>query len=54
MDATYEFIRNPKMSFTKVLEPHIDATCYRMVEQPVGVLVQDTTDVALTEGVAPR
>jgi hypothetical protein len=51
-DATYAFFRNPKVSFTNVREPHIDATCCPMTERPVVLWVQDTTDGALAESVA--
>jgi hypothetical protein len=48
MEATYEFFRNPKVNFEKVLQPHIDATLCRMANQDVVLLVEDTTDIDVT------
>lgn len=47
-DAAYEFFRNRKVTFEKVLQPHIDATRRRIAEQPVALFVQDTTELELT------
>ena len=48
MTAAYRFFDNPKVTYSKVLEPHIDATRRRMAEQPVVLLVQDTTEGEMT------
>jgi Transposase DNA-binding/Transposase Tn5 dimerisation domain len=48
MKAAYRFFDNEKVTFEKVLEPHVDETKKRMVEQKVVLLVQDTTEVDLT------
>jgi len=39
---------NKKLGFENVLQSHIDATRQRLVEQPVAILAQDTTEVDLT------
>ena len=48
MKAAYRFFDNEKVTFEKVLEPHVDQTKERMAEQKVVLLVQDTTEVDLT------
>ena len=48
MKAAYRFFDNEKVTFEKVLEPHIAQTKERMAEQKVVLLVQDTTEVDLT------
>jgi len=48
MVAAYRFFDNEKVEFESVLEPHIDATCKRVAEQTVALLVQDTTELDLT------
>jgi hypothetical protein len=48
MTAAYRFFDNEKVTFENVLEPHRHATQRRMMEQPVVVLVQDTTEIDLT------
>ena len=48
MVAAYRFFDNDKIEFESVLEPHIDATCQRVAQQPVALLVQDTTELDLT------
>ena len=48
MVAAYRFFDNDQVDFEKVLAPHIDASCERVSEQPVALLVQDTTELDLT------
>jgi hypothetical protein len=48
MEAAYRFFDNDKVTFDKVLEPHIARTRRRVAEQKVALLVQDTTEVELT------
>jgi Transposase DNA-binding/Transposase Tn5 dimerisation domain len=46
--AAYRFFDNDKVTFEKVIEPHIARTKERMTEHEVVLLVQDTTEVDLT------
>lgn len=46
--AAYRFFDNPRISFEKLLEPHIEATFSRIKEQSVVVLAHDTTEIDLT------
>lgn len=48
MEAAYRFFANDKVAFDDVLEPHFEATRRRIAEQPVVILVQDTTEIDLT------
>ena len=48
MVAAYRFFDNEKVDFENVLAPHIDASCQRIAQQPVALLVQDTTELDLT------
>jgi hypothetical protein len=48
MRAAYRFFDNPKVTFAKILEPHLAATRQRLAAQPVVLLVQDTTEADLT------
>ena len=48
MKATYRFFDNDKVTFDKVLQPHIDQTLLRVAEQEIALLVQDTTEFDLT------
>jgi hypothetical protein len=48
MTAAYRFFDNPKVTHDKVLEPHLAATRVRMGEQPVVLLIQDTTEADMT------
>ena len=48
MKAAYRFFDNDKVTFEKVIEPHISQTKQRMTQQKVVLLVQDTTEVDLT------
>lgn len=46
--AAYRFFDNKKVSFEKLLEPHIEASYRRIKEHPVVILAQDTTEIDLT------
>jgi len=46
--AAYRWFDNEKVTFDKVLQPHIDATRQRIALQKLVLLVQDTTEVDLT------
>ncbi len=46
--AAYRFFDNPKVTFEKLLEPHIEASYRRIKEHPVVILAQDTTEIDLT------
>ena len=48
MKAAYAFFDNDKVTFEKVIQPHIERTKERMVQQQVVLLVQDTSEVDLT------
>ena len=48
MEGAYRFFDNAKVTFDKVLAPHIARTRERLVEQKVALLVQDTTEMDLT------
>lgn len=48
MKAAYGFFDNDKVSFDKVIAPHIGRTKERIAQQPVVLLVQDTTEVDVT------
>lgn len=48
LTAAYRFFDNEKVTFEKVLAPHRDSTRRRMAEQPVVLLVQDTTELDFT------
>ncbi len=48
MTGAYRFFDNPKVTYSKVLEPHLAATRRRMAGQSVVLLVQDTTEVNMT------
>jgi Transposase DNA-binding/Transposase Tn5 dimerisation domain len=48
MEAAYRFFDNDKVSFDKVLQPHIERTLQRLAEQKVALLVQDTTETDVT------
>jgi len=48
MKAAYGFFDNDKVGFDKVLAPHIARTKKRLAQQPVVLLVQDTTEIDLT------
>lgn len=46
--AAYRLFDNEKVTFEKVLQPHIDATRVRIASQAVVLLAQDTTEMDLT------
>lgn len=48
MTAAYRFFDNPKVTFAKILAPHVAATRQRLAAQPVVLLVQDTTEGDVT------
>lgn len=48
LKAAYRFFDNDKVTFAKVIEPHIAKTMARMADQKVVLLVQDTTEIDLT------
>jgi hypothetical protein len=48
MEAAYRFFDNGKVTFDKILQPHIARTVQRLAEQNVVLLVQDTSEVDLT------
>jgi len=48
MKAAYRFFDNEKVTFEKVIEPHIAKTKERMAAQTTVLLVQDTTEIDLT------
>jgi hypothetical protein len=48
MEAAYRFFDNDKVTFAKVLEPHVARTLERLAQQQVALLVQDTSEIDLT------
>ena len=48
MAAAYRFFDNDKVTFDKVLQPHITRTLQRLAEQPTVLLVQDSSEMDLT------
>ena len=48
MKAAYRFFANDKVTAQKVLQPHYEQTKQRIAENPVALLVQDTTEMDLT------
>jgi hypothetical protein len=48
MQAAYRFFDNDKVTFDKVLAPHIQRTVERMADQKVVLLVQDSSEIELT------
>lgn len=48
MEAAYRFFDNAKVTFDKVLQPHVARTVQRLAEQKVALLVQDTSEIDLT------
>ena len=47
MQAAYRFFDNEKVSFEKVLAPHIERTLERMAEQEVALLADDSSEIEL-------
>ena len=48
MMAAYRWFDNAKVTFDKVLQPHIESTRKRIASQQHVILVQDTTEIDLT------
>jgi hypothetical protein len=48
MQAAYRFFDNEKVTFEKVLGPHMKRTRERVAQQKVALLVQDTSEIDLT------
>lgn len=48
MTAAYRLFDNAKARFEGILKPHGEATRRRLAEEPVALLVQDTTEVDVT------
>jgi Transposase DNA-binding/Transposase Tn5 dimerisation domain len=46
--AAYRLFDNNKVTFRKVLSPHLDRTQARITAQPVALLVADTTEIDVT------
>jgi hypothetical protein len=43
-EALYRFLRNTRVSDTRLIEPHLEATCRRMHERPLVLVAHDTTE----------
>jgi hypothetical protein len=48
MKAAYRFYDNDKATFAKVIEPHLARSRQRVAQQPIALLVQDTSEIDLT------
>jgi hypothetical protein len=48
MEGAYRFFNNEKVTFDKVLQPHVARTLQRLAEHKVALLVQDTSEIDLT------
>lgn len=48
MQAAYRFFDNDKVTFEKVLEPHVERSRERVARQRVALLVQDTSEIDVT------
>jgi hypothetical protein len=48
MQAAYRFFDNDKVTFEKVLAPHIERSRERVAQQKTALLVQDTTEIDVT------
>ena len=48
MEATYRFFDNERVTFEKLLQPHVQGTLKRAAQEKVVLLVQDTTEIDLT------
>ena len=48
MQAAYRFFDNDKVTFEKVLEPHVERSRERVARQKTALLVQDTTEIDVT------
>jgi hypothetical protein len=47
--AAYRFFNNESVEPSEILRPHVDATKRRMQEQPVVLMVQDTTELDFSQ-----
>jgi hypothetical protein len=47
-DAAYKFLANPKVDEAKILRPHAEATVARCAQEPVVLVVQDSTELDYT------
>lgn len=48
MTAAYRLFDNPKVTFAKILDPHLECTRQRIAAHSVALLIQDTTELDLT------
>jgi hypothetical protein len=48
LEAAYRFFDNDKVTFAKVLEPHVARTLERLAAEELVLLVQDTSEIDLT------
>jgi hypothetical protein len=48
MQAAYRFFDNDKVTFEKVLEPHVERSRERVAQQQTVLLVQDTSEIDVT------
>jgi hypothetical protein len=48
LKAAYRFCDNDKVTFDKVLQPHVEQSLQRVAEQKVALLAQDTTELDVT------
>jgi hypothetical protein len=48
MAAAYRFFENEKVTFERILSPHIAMTRRRIAAPPIALLVQDTTEIDMT------
>jgi transposase-like protein/transposase Tn5 family protein len=53
MTAAYRFFANDKVTFAKVLEPHLQCTRQRVAAQAVVLVVQDTSEMDVTRPEQP-
>lgn len=48
LEATYRLLRNPKVSFERIVEPHFVATAERISQQESVLVSHDTTTFELS------
>src|SRR5271170_7524808 len=53
MVAAYRFFDNDKVTFAKVIEPHLASSRVRVAQETVALLVQDTTEIEVTRPEKP-
>jgi hypothetical protein len=46
LEATYRFFNNDEVTPARILEPHVTATLARMADQPVALVVHDTSTMS--------